>query len=254
MGSSGLIYAAIVAGWAAILVPRWVRQNEEIDQAREHDRARGVRVLEPSAEIARSARSQARHESPPIAVESPAKLAEPVGEYDPGRAGRRRRRVMIVLAFALAVVTVIAVIGTLPLWSVAIPALLLVGYVRLARWAALAEANQPHRRRQLAEPTEARNAPTSRTATPQELEEGGPTEPVDPRGWQPVPVPLPTYLLKDKAPDSAARTIDLTYPGAWTSGRLAPAGSTGLRPVAEPLTGDEDVVEELPEHRTAVGD
>ncbi|NIR38377.1 MAG: hypothetical protein GWN07_21145, partial [Actinobacteria bacterium] len=46
MGSSGLLYAAIVAAWAAVLVPRWIRRNEEIDRAREEDTSRGVRVLD----------------------------------------------------------------------------------------------------------------------------------------------------------------------------------------------------------------
>jgi hypothetical protein len=252
MGSSGLIYAAIVAGWAAILVPRWVRQNEEIDQAREADKARGVRVLEPSAEIARSARTQARHESlPTAATEAPAEPDEPDGDYDDGQAARRRRRVLTVLVLALATVTVIAVIGALPLWSVAIPAVLLVGFIHLAHRAALAEVNRPPVRRRLAGPTDARNTTSSRPATVSEAE---PAEPVDPHAWRPVPVPLPTYLLKDKAPGSATRSIDLTHPGAWTSGRLEPAGSATLWPVSAPAPADDDVVEDLPQHRTAVGD
>jgi hypothetical protein len=41
----------------------------------------------------------------------------------------------------------------------------------------------------------------------------------DTRSWEPVPVPLPTYVLAPKAPRSV-RVIDLTLPGAWTSGYL----------------------------------
>jgi hypothetical protein len=252
MGSSGLIYAAIVAGWAAILVPRWVRQNEEIDQAREADKASGVRVLDPSTEIVRSARTQARHEPlPVIDTEPPAAPDEPVGGYDDGRAARRRRRVLFVLVVALATVTVIAVIGTLPLWSVAIPAALLVGFIHLAHRAALVKANEPPARRRLAESPGARNSTAARTANVSKPE---PAEPVDPHTWQPVPVPLPTYLLKDKAPESATRTIDLNYSGAWTSGRLEPARSATLRPVPMPPPADEIVVNDTAEHRTAVGD
>ena len=37
--------------------------------------------------------------------------------------------------------------------------------------------------------------------------------------WDPVPVPLPTYVLAPRAPRSV-RVIDLKKPGAWTSGQL----------------------------------
>jgi hypothetical protein len=247
MGSSGLIYAAIVAGWAAVLVPRWVRRNEEIEQAREADAARRVRVLEPSASASRGARAQARHLPPPIVVDDPPALVhEDAFEY--GQAARRRRRVLIVLVPALVAVTVIAVIGTLPLWSVAIPAVTLVGFLHLARRAAAAEAKQTRARGRRVETVD---SSASRIAVIDALE---PVEPVDPHTWAPVPVPLPTYLTKDKAPDIATRTIDLTQPGAWTSGRLEPAHSI-MRPrpvpAAPPVEEDAD---ELPEHRPAVGD
>jgi hypothetical protein len=254
MGSSGLIYAAIVAGWAAFLVPRWVRRNEEIDQAREADAARGTRILGQSASQARSARTQARHEPLPVIPAEPADLVNDtadIGEY--GQAAGRRRRVLFVLVLAFVVATVVAVIGTLPLWSVAIPTVLLFGFLQLARRAAEAEANRPQaRRRRAAETTFVPHTARQRIAV---LDEPGPAERVDPHAWEPVPVPLPTYLTKDIAPDdTATRTIDLTQPGAWTAGRLESARSnTFPRPSSVPQSIDEDG-EQLPEHRPAVGD
>jgi hypothetical protein len=53
-------------------------------------------------------------------------------------------------------------------------------------------------------------------------------------GWQPTPVPLPTYVTKPVAP-RVGRPIDLTHPGAWTEaqrGRLG-AMSPGLTPSEE---------------------
>lgn len=41
----------------------------------------------------------------------------------------------------------------------------------------------------------------------------------DDGSWEPVPVPLPTYVLAPKAP-RYVRVIDLTLPGSWTSGHL----------------------------------
>jgi hypothetical protein len=42
-------------------------------------------------------------------------------------------------------------------------------------------------------------------------------------GWQPTPVPLPTYVTKPVAP-RVGRAIDLTQPGAWTEAQ-GPAAS-----------------------------
>jgi hypothetical protein len=255
MGSSGLIYAAIVAGWAALLVPRWVRRNEEVDQAREADLARGVRVLGPSSTLASGARTQARHQPvhfPPAEPSVDQAEPEAADMWEPGRAGRRRRRVLAVLVLALVAVTVTAVIGSLPLWSVAIPALVLAGFLQLAHRAATAEAERGERARRIGpDQPETRRAAQPRPVAV--LEEPQPAEPADPHAWEPVPVPLPTYLTKDTAPDPGTRTIDLTQPGSWTSGRLEPADPIGYpRPV--PVPPVEDDGEELPEHRRAVGD
>ena len=254
MGSSGLIYAAIVAAWAAVLVPRWVRRNEEVDQAREADLARGVRVLGPADSLTPSARTQARHASLAVDTAEPAVVTvnergvEPSTDY--GRAARRRRRVLAVLVIALVGVTVAAVVGRIPLWSVAAPTLVLGVFVWLARRAAAAEANSRARRRRL-EPTGAAVIASPRIAA---LDEPAPSKPADPDEWEPVPVPLPTYLTKPKAPQLATRSIDLSHPGAWTSGRLEPTESIPLpRPIAIPEAVGENV-DDLPEHRPAVGD
>lgn len=74
--------------------------------------------------------------------------------------------------------------------------------------------------------------------------------------WEPVPVPVPTYVSAPKAPRSV-RIVDLTKSGAWTSGRLpdAPLGDDDAvegepsAPVAGIVTG-----EVLVERRRAVGD
>lgn len=77
--------------------------------------------------------------------------------------------------------------------------------------------------------------------------------------WEPVPVPLPTYVTAPKAPRSV-RVIDLTEPGAWTSGHLsddeqaavaeqAVAAAAAVRDPESIVTG-----EVLVERRRAVND
>ena len=76
-------------------------------------------------------------------------------------------------------------------------------------------------------------------------------------GWAPVPVPLPTYVSAPKAPRSV-RIVDLTKPGAWTSGRLpqAPVADGDSDSAQQPTPERDGIVtgELLVERRRAVGD
>ncbi len=105
-----------------------------------------------------------------------------------------------------------------------------------------------------------------------ELAESGeghpPVVPVADPGWEPVPVPLPTYVTAPRA-QRVIRTIDLATPGAWTSGRLAaqPRAEHGVEPgaerddlpafVGEPTSagaGAQAPAAGAVQHRRAVGD
>ncbi|NJP99808.1 divisome protein SepX/GlpR [Streptomyces zingiberis] len=68
--------------------------------------------------------------------------------------------------------------------------------------------------------------------------------------WEPVPVPLPTYVTAPVAP-RAATGLDLDAPGAWSSARSAPAGSTpqGEVPASRPADGEEEAPPAAPERR-----
>lgn len=276
MGYSGVIYAAIVAAWAAVLVPRWVRRNEEVEEAREIDGARGVRILARPADVSRAGRHghgagvtatatfhDGRVAGTPAAdpadhsrVEPNSRLAEkvtpssPHGQAEFGVAARRRRRVLLILLLAVAVTAAAVVVVRMPAWWVVVPSTSLAGFLVLARRAAVREARRRHVRRRPAAPVAHEPVPT-RIAV---LDEPEPVPEVDPDAWEPVAVPLPTYVTKAVAPPQATRKIDLTQPGAWTSGRLDPAGSITL---PKALTAPErraDEAEELPEQRRAVGD
>ncbi|HET6685892.1 MAG TPA: hypothetical protein VFH02_05125 [Jiangellaceae bacterium] len=272
MGSSGLIYAAIVAAWAAVLVPRWVRRNEEVEQAREVDLARGVRVLPRPEQVRKVGGSPTHRALQPDVDDSSAddSSVDDASEDDSsvddasaddasdrhggdfGVAARRRRRVLLILTLVLAVSTLASIAGRLPGWAVAVPVVLLAVFLVLARRAAVAEARRrPVRRRSTAR---AAAAPVHRVAV---LEEPEPVAPEDPDAWEPVPVPLPTYVTKARAPDPGSRRIDLSQPGAWTSGRLDPAGRIALPRAAGPAVAVEapsQDADDLRERRRAVGD
>src|SRR5918994_138182 len=180
--------------------------------------------------------------------------SSPHGQAEFGVASRRRRRVLLVLVVAVAVTATAIVVGRLPAWWVGVPSASLVGFLLLARRAAVREGR---RRRVGQRRATGRAAPVAhedvriRIAM---LDEPGPVPEVDPDAWEPVAVPLPTYVTKAVAPPQATRKIDLTQPGAWTSGRLDPAGTITLPKVPTASDRRADEAEELHEQRRAVGD
>jgi hypothetical protein len=252
VGYSGVIYAAIVAAWAAVLVPRWVRRNEEVDEAREIDGVRGVRILARPSDVSRAGRHG--HGAGTTTATFDAAPSSPHGQAEFGVAARRRRRVLLIMVVAVAVTATAVVVERLPAWWLVVPSTSLAGFLVLARRAAVREARRRRvRRRRAAEPA----APVAHEPVPTRiavLDEPEPVPEVDPDAWEPVAVPLPTYVTKAVAPPQATRKIDLTQPGAWTSGRLDPAGSVTLPKAPTAPERRADQAGERPEQRRAVGD
>nr|WP_259464777.1 gephyrin-like molybdotransferase receptor GlpR [Streptomyces sp. TLI_171] len=165
-------------------------------------------------------------------------------------ARRRRMVTLLFLAFALGAV-VAAVAGFAFLWVPAVPGVLLTLYIghlrRLERQryevkfdrgraAQAAERLRERERTRAAEPAQA--GPASAAADPGDphttratvLAEATEHEEwadgvreraaAGPDSWQPVPVPLPTYVTAPVAPRTS-RGLDLSAPGTWDSGRPA---------------------------------
>ena len=141
------------------------------------------------------------------------------------RATTRRRRVLYVLTGLLAVVVGVAVAGYAPRWTMAVPAVLIVGFLVLAR--TMVKREQASRRVEVIIPASGAEydatpaaAPTSVEAsdvedtmglTAEALAEVRADQPVADEGslWDPVPVTLPTYVTKPRA-RRTVRTIELT--------------------------------------------
>jgi hypothetical protein len=67
--------------------------------------------------------------------------------------------------------------------------------------------------------------------------------------WDPVPVTLPTYVMKEKAPDRTVRTISLSDDEVFSSAR-----TTDPAEKPEPVASEPPAPAEEPEIRRAVGD
>lgn len=252
MGTTGLIYVAIVAAWAAYLVPMWLRRHDERSRLKAVERySSAMRVLSRRTDESDRARYVVRpkgSEVPRVIAPVPTRSAAQVRARR--LAAMRRRRVLSTLTLALMSVGSLAVFSLLPRWSVLIPAGLLLSFVALTRWQLRRQADREHRstarplsratRLDVARTRSVDDEATVEVALPEEPAE----DPVDDGLWDPVPVTLPTYVYKEKAPRTV-RTVSLSGPEEAEPEYLVEPPA-----VAEPVAEAADDVEV----RRAVGD
>ena len=141
---TGLIVAFVVTVWAAYFVPLALRRY---DEAHNHS---ALEVLTPLSRVIRRAPSPSQAEDLEYAEYGRDAIDEPMAEVTdsdgeaPGPrprltrasarlAARRRRRVLLTLLFANGVVGALAGFAIVPLWSIAIPAGLLVAWLVACR-------------------------------------------------------------------------------------------------------------------------
>ncbi|WP_328328586.1 hypothetical protein OHA70_03905 [Kribbella sp. NBC_00382] len=272
MGTTGLIYVAIVAAWAAYLVPMLLKRNDEASARRSAEKysSSEARVLSRATDVQARSRYVVR---PP--GQSPDEVSEdlsPPARHVPNRARRvaamRRRRVLSILTLSLLSVTALASFQMLAWWTLSVPATLIVGFVVLTRVQLRRQAREraavAAERRARAEAHHDRGPATAPPLSPDQeltIEVKLPVTPKpvaadtkpEPRTdglWDPVPVTLPTYVMKEKAPDRTVRTISLSGPEVFSSARTADPEPEAAPVVPEPAPAP---VEE-PEIRRAVGD
>ena len=141
--SSAILYLAIVAIWACVLIPRWLRR----------DSARGaVHTAAPVQAQAMDAEHVEDAEPAPgetgdVAGEAP--RPEPFSAAEPVSAAEARRRMLAARRRLLLMLTVLevaavtlAVVGLAAVWVVIPPSIMLIGYLLLLREAAQADAER----------------------------------------------------------------------------------------------------------------
>jgi hypothetical protein len=277
MGTTGLIYVAIVAAWAAYLVPMLLRRNDEASRRRSAERysSSNARVLSRQSDETHRARYVVRPtREVPLQGDVDGVAGEPAPaprRYAPNRAGRvaamRRRRVLSILTLSLLSITALASLAMVPWWLLAIPAVLIVAFImatrvqlrRIARRRAelhaarraRAEAFHDHGPATVSVDTEATVEVKPPVAPEPVVERAAASTDQPAEGlWDPVPLTLPTYVMKAKAPDRTVRTISLSDSEVFSSARTT-------EPEAEPVGREQEQVVREPEEleiRRAVGD
>jgi hypothetical protein len=269
VGLSGFLYVAIVVGWAVYLVPFALKRYDEATRNRSIDRfSSAMRVLgrrdgEEGGVIARSTTV----EVPALRTTAPRTAAPRTAERTAAKvAARRRRRVLLTLLFLTAATVGAAGFAFVDWWAVAVPGGLVVAWLVACRMQARRERVVYARSRE----PRADPAPASRVVeagVDVEAEAGVRPEMVAPAVddeptvvlqradldaaeaayegpgslWDPVPVTLPTYVHKPRAPRTI-RTIDLGEPGVQSSGHTEEYTEehTTSAPVEEPTAHEAD--------------
>ena len=259
---SGLIYAAIIVMWALYFIPRWLRRHEELSESRsvaKFDHAMRILsrrdptpdqryiVMPPKPEPAAPAAFGARSEQRATARHSEEEL--PRRRSSKGRSSMpyRRRRVLAALVLLTGIVAAVTPFTAVPWWGplVAVLATLVdLAHLRVqerrrreltrTRHAVRKRLRSRLHRADSAERlAEARQLLAGRRAVAEAehaqaewaADEAARRDAERDAGWQPTPVPLPTYVTKPVAP-RVGRPIDLTHPGAWTEAQGQPAAAT----------------------------
>jgi hypothetical protein len=254
--SGSWLYVGLAVMWAVVLIPMWLRNHDQAQESRSADRfARAMSSLRrgrgeteaSSREVLMPTRSRSSRATQ-VLVTGPRAERSPAAE-----AAARRRRALIGLLVVLTVTVVLVALGRLPLWTTAVPVLLVAGFLVVAR-RQVAQAAEMRRRRErrLALSEAARAAEAQHRTGRSDARRGGrvvdPAPVADPvrtvrreehaatgtDAWSPVPTTLPTYVTAPRA-TKMPRVIDLTHPGAWTGAAMVEQARSSLeaQPVAE---------------------
>jgi hypothetical protein len=258
---SGLIVAGIVAIWVVVLVPMWLNRHDAANASRSMDTfSTAMRVLSRRQQSGNNSGGQRyvvmpQRENWGLTVDNrpdsrPASKAQlrKAQKAFRGKAGliERRRRLGIGLVTLVMVTAVVSVLGYTPWLANGIADVLAVLFVVHLR--GQARRAQQFTSRRSAQPAAVADAGfagrTSRTAAyrrpaagieasiragyaeEQAVVSASAAGTANGSRWEPVPVPLPTYVSKPVVKRPAARVstpvpvVDLTKPGGWTDGDI----------------------------------
>ncbi len=257
----------IIALWAAVLIPIWLRRHDHISEVRSTARfSSAMKSLSGRPQVqyaadgygidpAYSSRSpqfdRDRERSAPARDFTEARMTRgssarpPEGTLDRDyerelvrqQAATRRAVVLGVLTLLLLAVLVLAIVGTVPKWApilAAIPVLAFV--VATAMTASSRSAGRPETERR-----EASRRQPLREERPmpvaQEMDDDWETWNAwdDDDAWEAVPTTLPTYVDAPRA-SAVPRGIDRSHPGEWTGEAMVEtARAMRTRPASQPL-------------------
>ena len=272
---TGLIYVVIIALWAAVLIPIWLRRHDQISEVRSTARfSSAMKSLGSQGQVqyatdsyALDGRTMDMALSPPRSPEREARMTRtttarpartsatrPAEGLDPDyerelvrQSAATRRAVVLGLLTAILLVTlVLAIVSVLPQWAPVLAAVPVVGFVLAssmtasARTTARSGARSDRRPSRVTEAEPAREpAPAKAAQADDDWETWNAWD--DDDSWEAVPQTLPTYVNAPRA-SAVPRGIDRAYPGEWTGEAMVEtAQAMRSRPRSAPLADPADI-------------
>jgi hypothetical protein len=134
--SSAILYLAIVAIWACVLIPRWLKRDSA--------RVAPAPVTAESPDLAEfdaEAEDGTPEDEAPRRIRARARTVEPLSAEEARRRmlGARRRLLLTLIGLEAAAIA-LAFLGLAAVWVVVPPSIMLIGYLLLLREAAQADA------------------------------------------------------------------------------------------------------------------
>jgi hypothetical protein len=268
---TGLIYVVIIALWAAVLIPIWLRRHDQISEVRSTARFSSAmkslgsqgqvryaadgyapdpammdtRTIDRRPEPMRSPDWEARMPRPTPA--RPAEGLDPDYERELVRQAAATRRAVVLggLTVVLFLSLILAIMGVLPQWVPALAALPVVAFVMAAAMTSSARSSARPSRAATARGSRSRadDARPVAAASAQEQDDWENWNAWDDDdSWQPVETTLPTYVNAPRA-SAVPRGIDRAHPGEWTGEAMVETAQAmrsrpRSNPIAQPVAVD----------------
>lgn len=259
---TGVIYVVIIALWAAVLIPIWLKRHDQISEVRSTARfssamsTLGRRGQERPSSDARAhhGHDSRRHDDRGASM---SRVDQGYAERSTDRyegmdrdyerelvrraAATRRAVVLGTLTAILLVALLLAIVGVLPQWVPILVAVPVVAFV-------LATAMTASSRSSAAPQTQRRAAPRRPAAAPapvvvEEQVDDWETWNAwdDDDAWEAVPTTLPTYVNAPRA-TAVPREIDRAHAGEWTGEAMVEtARAMRVRPTADEILHAADI-------------
>ncbi|MSY38992.1 MAG: hypothetical protein F2641_06055 [Actinobacteria bacterium] len=250
---TGLIYLVIIALWAAVLIPMWLRRHDQVSEVRSTTR------------FSTAMRSLGSQRSGEI-VENRGSASNQYRQSAHERAAQRRTIVLGSLTALLAITLLLAVASVVPKWLPMFMAVLVAGFVVATAMTASqrtsantsrnsarnAHVESVRNRRQITAPI----APVAPAAPVVEDDWENWNAWDDEESWEAVPSTLPTYVNSPRA-SVIPRPIDRNRPNEWDGEAMVNAANTMRRHIdtanAPVVVSHQDETAELPIVRAANG-